>query len=404
MDRQLRIVHIALLRFGSALAWNAVTMGKALQERGHTCWMGGQEGTPILERAQREGVPVPAELRFPELRVWNWPQTISRLRSFLVRHRGDAIFVHTGSGHLEAHLARRGLDIPIVRVRCEARAPRPDLPHRWLYLRGTDRIVVSGAYLLERHLRPVGIDSRKASVIPPGIDLNSLAWLPETGRRQARIDIRRRFQIPSTAPLVGVIGRLSPVKGHRTLIEAAALLNARGRDFRLIVVGEEKEVPVAELRALAVELGIENRVVFTGFVEDPMLYASAFDIGVIPSLGSEALSRSALEFMAVGIPVVASLVGVLPEIVEEDELLVPPGRPEPLAEALDRLLDDLAWAGRLGERGYRRVQDQYTIERLGERLEELLFELVAQRQARKRKKRTSDERTPLRGGDPHRAR
>jgi len=402
MESQLRILHVALLRFGSALAWNAVTMAKALQERGHTCWMAGHADTPVLQRAEREGIPVPPELRLPELRIWNWTRTVSRLRSFLVHHRADAIIVHTGSGHLEAHLARRGLNIPLVRVRSEARPPRTDLPHRWLYRRGADRLVVSGAYLFERHLRPVGLDARRVTVIPPGIDINNSSWLPESGRRQARQDIRRRFEIPAGVPLIGMIGRLSPVKGHHTLIEAAALLAARGRDFRLLIVGEEKEVPVADLRDFGAELGLGERLIFTGFVEDPLLYASAFDVGVIPSLGSEALSRSALEFMAVGIPVVGSLVGVLPEMIEEDELLVPPGRPEPLAEVLDRLLDDLTWAGRLGERGYRRVQDQYSLERLGERTEELLLELVAERRTPRRKSRARDERATGDRGDHRR--
>jgi len=379
MERQLRVLHIALLRFSSALAWNTVTMAKALQERGHSCWLGGQAGTPVLEKAERAGVPVPVELRFAELRPWNWAQTVRRLRHFLARQRIDAIFVHTGSGHLEAHLARRGMKIPLVRVRSEARAPRPDLPHRWLYQRGTDRIVVSGAYMLERHLHPLGIHLGRATVIPPAIDLDATAWRPGAGRRQARQEIRQRFQIPPGVPLIGTIGRLSPVKGHHTLIEAAGLLAARGRDFRLLVIGEEKEVAVADLRALAAQLGIAERVIFAGFVEDPLLYASALDVGVIPSLGSEALSRSALEFMSAGVPVVGSLVGLLPEMIDEDELLVPPGRPEPLAEAIYFLIDDLAWAGRLGERSFRRVQEQFSLDRLGERLEELLLELIAQR-------------------------
>ncbi|MFH1144914.1 MAG: glycosyltransferase family 4 protein [Candidatus Eisenbacteria bacterium] len=403
MESQLRVVHLALLRFGSALAWNAVTMGKALQERGHACWFGGQEGTPVLERAEREGISVPPELRLPELRPWNWTRAVGRLRHFLKRHRIDAIVVHTGSGHLEAHLARRGLNIPLVRVRCEARPPRPDLAHRWLYQRGTDCLVVSGAYMLDRHMKPIGIKTDRAVVIPPGIDLNDPAWRPETGRRQARQEIRQRFQIPPGVPLIGTIGRLSPVKGHRVMIEAAGLLAARGRDFRLLIVGEEKEVPVEELRALGTQLGIEERVIFAGFVEDPLLYASAFDLGVIPSLGSEALSRSALEFMAVGVPVIASLVGLLPEMVDEDELLVPPGRPEPLAEAMNRLIDDLAWAGRLGERSFKRVQEQFSLERLGERMEELLFELIAQRRRGGRESVKRHEPAAADRGDPHHA-
>ena len=379
MERQLRVLHLALLRNESALAWHALTMGRALQERGHSCWLGGLAESPILEAAQRQGIPVPPELKLSELRPWNWTKTVARLRQFTSRQRIDALVVHTGLGHLEAHLARRGMNTPLVRVRCEARPPRADLPHRWLYQRGCDRIAVSGAYMLERHLAPIGIDRRRVCVIPPAVDLDDTAWRPEGGRRQARLDIRQRFQISPGMPLIGIIGRLSPIKGHRTLIEAAGLLAARGRDFRLLVVGEEKEITVEELRALGSQLGIAERIIFAGFVEDPLLYASALDLGVIPSLGSEALSRSALEFMSVGVPVVGTLVGVLPEVIDDDDLLVPPGRPEPLAEAMNRLVDDLSWSGRLGERAFKRVQEHFTLEHMGERIEELLRELIAQR-------------------------
>jgi glycosyltransferase involved in cell wall biosynthesis len=239
-------------------------------------------------------------------------------------------------------------------------------------------LVVTGAYMLDRHLDPIGIDRRRVSVVPPGIDLSATTWRPDAGRHEAREEIRRKHRVPAGVPLFGIIGRLSPVKGHQTLIEAAGALAAEGRDFRLFIVGAEKEVTVEALRAQARQLGIEERLVFTGHVEDPLTYAAAFDFGVIPSLDSEAISRSALEFMAVGVPVIASLVGILPEVVNEDELLVPPGRPEPLAAALARLLDDLPHAGRLGERAFRRVQRHFSLEQLGETLEQLLAGLAAQ--------------------------
>ncbi|MCK4413664.1 MAG: glycosyltransferase family 4 protein [Candidatus Eisenbacteria sp.] len=380
----MRVLHIGLLRFASAISWHAVMMAKALQERGHFCWVAGHPGSPLVALAAREGLQVPAALGFPELRPWNWGHVVGKLRRFLIDQRVDRLIVHTGSGHLEAHLARRGLGIPLVRVRADARVPRADLPHRWLYLHGCDRLVVSGAYMLDRHLAPIGISRERVSVLPPGIDLSETTWRPDAGRQQAREDIRHQYQIPGGVPLFGVIGRLSPVKGHQTLIEAAGRLAAEGRDFRLFIVGAEEEVTIEELRALGRRLGIEERLVFTGHVEDPLFYAAAFDFGVIPSLGSEAISRSALEFMAVGVPVVASLVGILPEVVSEDELLVPPGRPDSLAETLGRLLDDLPHAGRLGERAFRRVQRHFSLERLGEALEQLLEETPARPRAAQR--------------------
>jgi glycosyltransferase involved in cell wall biosynthesis len=376
MTRELRILHLALLPFWSAIAWHTVTLAKALRQRGHICWVAGRTGTPILAAAMREGIPVAEDLVLPDLRPWNWFQAVSALRRFLMHHRIDVAFVHTGQGHLETHLARRALSTAIIRVRADARVPRPGRGHRWLYRSGTDRIAVTGAYMLEHHLDPMRIERDQIFVLPPGIDLAQVAREPAADRARSRDEIRRRYEIPAGVPLMGVVGRLSPVKGHRVLLEAAGLVAKQGRNFRLLIVGEEKEVSPAELRELARSFEIEDRLIITGRVEDPLLHAAALDIGVIPSLGSEAVSRSALEFMSVGVPVVASLVGVLPEVIDEDELLVPPGRPQALATVLGKLLDDPTWAGRLGERLYERVNEEYSLDVLGRRAEEAIREAL----------------------------
>jgi len=376
MDRPMRILHVARVTAPGAEAWNAVTLAKALQEEGHVCWLAGERGTPVLEEAGRQGVRVARGLAIPELRPWNWGQAVTALRTFLKQQRVDLIVVHTGGGHWTAHLARRGLPIPLVRILADAPAPRSDIAHRWLYRHGTDRILIGGAYMRERHLLPLGVERERVAVLPPGIDLTATAYRPEAGRHQVRGDVRADHRIPLGVPLIGILGRMSAVRGHRVLIDAAGHLAAAGRDFRLLVIGGEGELREEDLRAQARPLGIEERLVFTGHIDDPLRYASALDVGVQPAIGPDAPSRPALELMAVGIPVVASLVGVLPELIDEDELLVPPERPEPLAEAIGRLLDDLPWAGRLGERAFKRVQEDYSLAQHGRRATELLLETL----------------------------
>jgi glycosyltransferase involved in cell wall biosynthesis len=114
-------------------------------------------------------------------------------------------------------------------------------------------------------------------------------------------------------------------------------------------------------------------------VEDPLRHASALDIAVIPSRGSEALSRSALEFMALGVPVVASRVGILPEVVSHPAQLVEPGDPAQLADALARLLDEPEVARDLGAAGQARVRREYSLPILGQRAEQAARDAIAQR-------------------------
>lgn len=371
-----RMLHLVLVRFWSAIAWNSVSIAKSLAARGHICWIAGAEGSPIMREAPLGGIRLADELRLHWLRPWNWAGTIATLHRFLVAHRIDIAFVHTGSGHLELHLARRGLPVALVRVRADPRRPRGGAGQRWLYLHGAERVVMSGAYMLDGC--PAQLRHRRGHLqqLPPGIDLAGIEGDPSLERASARAAIGERYRLASDLPLIGIVGRLSPVKGHELLIRAAGMLAERGCDFRLLIIGAEKEVSVETLRRQAAALGLESRLVFAGFVEDPLRHAAALDIGVIPSLGSEAVSRSALEFMALGVPVLASRVGILPEVVAQEELLVPPGDAGQLAATLAALLEDPARSRRLGEAGRERVRARYSLEVLGERAERVALEAL----------------------------
>jgi glycosyltransferase involved in cell wall biosynthesis len=377
----LRILHLAVLPFGSATAWHAITLAKVLARCGHICWVAGLAASPVLRQAADEGLRLAQGLSLSPLRPWNWSRAICALRAFLITERVDVACVYTGSGHAELALARRGLPTALVRVRSDPRFPRTDRPHRWLYRRGSDLVAFSGEYMRQWCVAHLRLDPSATAHLPPGIDLAGVEGAAALRRDAARREVASRYCLPADLPLLAIIGRLSPVKGHAVLLRAAARLAEGGCAFRLLVVGDEMEVPVASLRALARSLRIEDRILFTGFVDDALQHAAAADVGIIASLGSEALSRSALEFMALAVPTVATRVGILPEIVACEELLVEPGEPEPLAAAIARLLGDPHRARRLGTEGRARVHAEYTFERLGERAAEIAHRAVARRRS-----------------------
>ena len=368
MVDRMRILHLLYLRFWSAIAWHALTMAEALEARGHACWIAGAAGTPILTRTAAVGLRK-AELDLPWLRPWNWLGSIHRLHRFLTTHQIDAIFVHTGSGHLEMHFARQGTRAALIRVRADARVPRGRPGQRWLYRTATDHIVASGAYILDHYLHGFGIAPERQGHVPPGIDLAAIRGDASLERAAARAQICARHQLGAGEPLIGIIGRLSPVKGHADLIRALGIMARAGKPGVLLVVGAEKQVSSDDLRRLAQEEGVADRVHFTGWVPDPLRYAAALDVGVIASLGSEAVSRSALEFMAVGVPVIATRVGILPEVVGRAEQLVAPAAPAELAAALERLVVHPNLARELGEAGRVRAAHDFSLEKLGERAE-----------------------------------
>lgn len=169
------------------------------------------------------------------------------------------------------------------------------------------------------------------------------------------------------------VGRAVPVKGQALLIEAVARLAARVVQVRLTVVGDGPELP--ELRALAGRLGVADRVTFAGAVgqdEIRSLYAAA-DAFVLASF-AEGLPVVLMEAMATGLPVVASRITGIPELVgSESGVLVTPGRTDELADALERVLTaPPEQRAAMGRAGRERVVDGFDVERTAQQLLELL--------------------------------
>ena len=178
-------------------------------------------------------------------------------------------------------------------------------------------------------------------------------------------------------PVIGAVTRFYPAKGIRYLLDAFAIVLGTHPRARLVLVGQGPQE--AELRARCDALGIAARVVFAGFRRDAETYVGGFDVAAVPSI-EEGFGLVALEALAVGVPVVASRVGGLPDIVRDGEtgLLVPPADPDALAAALLRLLGDPELRARFGTAARIDVQ-RFSLDAYASRLTEIYRELAGAR-------------------------
>jgi glycosyltransferase involved in cell wall biosynthesis len=175
--------------------------------------------------------------------------------------------------------------------------------------------------------------------------------------------------------VIGLVGRLDHWgKGHKELFTAMAQIRERHPVHALIVGGGRR---TDEVRQLATSLGLAGEVHFLGPRRDVPDLLKAMDIFVLPSY-SEGVSLALLEAMAAGLPVIATEVGGLPEVVEHEKtgLLIPPRDVEALAGALGRLLADPAWARQLGANARAHVRKHFSLDRLGREINEIYEELV----------------------------
>ena len=234
-----------------------------------------------------------------------------------------------------------------------------------------DRLIVPSASI-EHKVRGEGREGARFAVIPNGVDLSRFASpVPACG-------LRDEVGIPDDAPLIGVVARLEPEKGHRYLIEAMPMILAVAPDAWLAIVGEGSDS--GALRAQAESLGraVSQRIVFTGRRDDVSAVTADLTVAVLPSL-REAQGISILEAMARRRPVVASAVGGIPEVITDgvDGLLVPVADPAALATAVGSLLADPALRERIGDAGYRTVAQRFSIDAQVKRIEVVYDEELA---------------------------
>ena len=215
----------------------------------------------------------------------------------------------------------------------------------------------------------------KALVIYNGVDL--IEFRPGNSREQWR----RKFGLELDQPVVACIGNLEKRKGQEYFVRACARVRQVYPDVRFLVVGGMHSPKTTcyghMLKRLVQELGVEKNVIFTGIRYDIPDLLNAVDLVVQPSL-SEAFGLAAAEASSCGVPVVATRVGGLPEVVRDGEtgLLVPPADSEALAEAIIALLGDENRRNQMGSAGRRRVEQLFDVRKQGKAIASLYKSLV----------------------------
>ncbi|HYS26975.1 MAG TPA: glycosyltransferase [Vicinamibacterales bacterium] len=226
-----------------------------------------------------------------------------------------------------------------------------------------------------------GYDASKISVIRNGVDLSRFDNAPP------RAELRRELGLPDGTPLVGVISRLTRLKGLEHFLEAAAMVRARVPNARFLIAGETSPMDreyLGELQQYAERCGVAESVIFTGLRRDVPAVLSSLDVSVMPSL-NEALSNVVLESMAAGAPTVATRVGGTPEAIVDGVtgVLVPPADSRALADAIVHLLHDTRLATHLGAAARARIVDHFSVRRMVRSTEDLYVELLERKQRKR---------------------
>ena len=288
------------------------------------------------------------------------------------------VFAHTGIGHAAAALALRGGPAPMLRVRADIRPPSRGLAQRWLYTRATDRILLSGDFMRGVDLEALAVAPGRAVTLPAGFDRTAAAAIDHPAARRS---LRDGQGWTPEAPVVGMLARYSPVKGYRDLVTAARIVSDRFGAVRFYAAGPPGQTGRARVAEWVNEAGLGAHFALLDRVDDPLAVAAGFDVAVIASRGSEAVCRSALEYMALGLPIVATRVNAIPETIGDAGLLVAPEDPVALAKAIEDLLADEKRRRLLADAAVQRVREEFDLEKIARRAAELLADAARERSA-----------------------
>ena len=335
---------------------------------------------PVAREAERLGIPH-RTLDFPRLRrsptfprdMWRGAREVARHAR---EHRADVVYTNTVRTQVYGTFARFLWGRPLVwHMRdfwLSEVAPRVgwfDRLGKWALCAASTRVVVNSRAVAD-HL-PC---RSKAVVVYNGIDVER--FHPGEGREA----FRRAHHIPLDVPVVGTVGRLRPWKGQDRFLRVARLVAERfPRAYFLVVGGTPfggEDAYVRHVQELVRSLGLQERVVFTGHLEDVRPALAAMDIFVHPG-EPEPFGRVVIEAMAMRLPVVAFAHGALPEIVVPGQtgVLVEPGAETAMAQSILALLEDSMLRRRMGqaarERVFRSFHIRLTVERIVDVLDRL---------------------------------
>lgn len=339
----------------------------------YVCALQSKDGNPMEDEIRALGVPVDC-MDIKHLRDWN---ALPRLIKYLKKNDVDLVHTQLEFANILGNISARFLHLPSV---CTIHVmPSLDVKAKsklhqkleWYVLNYfCNRVISVSEEAREYHLHISGASASQVSTIYNGIDLSSFSSLE---RELERANVRAELGIPSDANLLTTVAVLRPQKGIQFMIRAMSTVLASNPNTYYLVAGNgsHREALMEEVN----NLGLGDRVIFPGMRKDVPRLLTASDVFILPTL-TEALPTVLAEAMAAKLPIIASRVGGVPEMITNGQngCLVEPEDEEGLARACIDLLASSEKRVAMGAEGWRIVNQKFNIEKQVDQLEALYLD------------------------------
>ena len=332
---------------------------RMLLDRGHQITLVCRPNAWIADQFEEGEV----DIVYSDMHRWPMDQ-LKRVAGIVKDQQIDLLHTHMSRANLFGVLLRKIYGCPVV-----ATANNRYIQPHWMF---NDRVIAASMATKRFHNRFNLVPNRRIDVVHNFID-----YRPFDRDQNAGIALRQQYGFSPDDVVVGQVGDVIARKGLLYLIRALPQILQKCPQTKVLVIGRQDDDYTELSTNEARKLEVEHALAWTGEIEQVQNYLNAIDVFALPTL-EDNLPLSILEAMANSLPIVASAVGGIPECVAQNEngLLVKPGKPKPLAEALIRLIESPETRLSMGRRSRERVVREFSQASQGPRLESV-FQKVA---------------------------
>jgi glycosyltransferase involved in cell wall biosynthesis len=332
---------------------------QGFQRRGSEVWLVAPGESGVFKRAQMAGIPVKAQ-RFDRRLLL--PLHVIRMACWLRQQRIQIVNTHSSRDGWMLTLASRMARVPLVIRSRHFDVPIPNKSlGRLVYKEWTNHVITTSERITQKLLATFEMSPDEVTTLSTGVDLER--FRPEGPRAELPLP-----PLPSGTQLIGMVSVIRHAKGTQILAEAARLLRDEGRRVHCVIVGEGPWR--SHLEAVIDQIGVKDLFSLVGHREDVPGIMRALDVIAIPSF-HEAVPQSGLQALAIGVPVVASDVGGIPDIIKHGLTgrLVPPKDAKALAQALREALDHHDKTRAMTAAGLDLIRRDHSLETMLDRIE-----------------------------------
>lgn len=341
----MRILITSNVRWWNAEAAYAAILARELLNAGHKVWVLTLPNSLNETKLRNWNLPIITDIPLSSSNPWQLWRAYQRLKSLIEEQQIQIVNAHRSEGFPLLVLLRQQLkSFSLIRTRGTTRPLRDHWLNRQLHEDWIESVIVPAQVIASQLRQVLNLPPERLHVIYYPVNPSTIGVKGESEAQQSRLECLDRLGIPKHCRVIGIVGRIRPVKGQRILLKSFVALRKRFPDIVLLMLYRDTNETEAEWQGLLqdlVESNLLQSVYLYGYREDVLEIMRHTDIGVVSSVDSEVICRVAVEFFSVGTPVVAFPTGALPEIIQDGVTgrIAKDKSAEALAEALEWMLE-----------------------------------------------------------------